>query len=141
MIKKNVEEKWIRWNPIITNKDLNGNYYIEEINDNCNLFNVTLEHEKTKEKISILFANLILASRHIDESLAPALFTKLSDKYGDEFYAQWAFFKVENSELLEWLSNYSGGLLNEYKPLHFVIKGVETILDIVATYEPEVKII
>ena len=137
--KRSFEENWTRWKPDIPNLDLNGNYYIEAIDDNCNFFRVALEQEDTKKKIEIIFPNLILASRHVDESLRSLLFTELSEKYGDEFYAQWAFFKVENSDLLQWLVDDSGGLSKEYKPIHFVIKGVETVLDIIATYDPELK--
>jgi len=82
-----------------------------------------------------------IASRCVDEGVGFALFTNLSAKYGQQFYSAWPFFKVKNSDFLNWLSIRSGGVSDNYGLTHFVIKGANTILDVVASYEPEFKVL
>ena len=131
-------EIWSRWQP--NTAVLDGNYHITKVDDNNKNFKIMLQHEHTMQQVEIIFADLVLASRHVDEGLRFILFSELSTKYGDDFYAQWAFFKVTNSEFLEWLSVYSGTVSDQLNLTHFVIKGTDSLLDIVASYEPEIKI-
>ena len=133
------KENWSKWEPQILG--LGGNYDIIEIQYNPSFFKILLEHETSLQKVEVIFHDSVLASRHVNESLRFILFAELSKKYGDIFYAQWAFFKVTDSDLLNWLSVYSGGVSDNYKLINFVIKGLDTVLDIVASCEPEIRMI
>jgi hypothetical protein len=48
-------------------------------------------------------------------------------------------FKVANSEYLEWISNQSYGIAETEKLTHFSIIAVDSIIDIIAAYEPKIE--
>ena len=135
----NNNEIWHRWEPI--KADLNGNYYIDLVEQSHNGFRILLEQEDTAQKIEILFTGLVLAYRGTEEGVRFHLFTLLSEEYGTEFYAQWTFFKVENSSYIKWVSGECYGVVDNLEPMHFVIMGLDLVLDIVASYEPQVTIL
>jgi hypothetical protein len=62
----------------------------------------------------------------------------LTEKYGREFYKNWSFFKVTNSEYVKWLSEKSCAYADEFSFTHFSIVGSDEIIDVLARYEPTV---
>ena len=65
----------------------------------------------------------------------------MSQKYGSDFYNNWSFFKVQNSEYLQWLANKSHGWSDSFSFTHFCILSGDEMIDIVTNYEPEIKVI
>jgi hypothetical protein len=63
----------------------------------------------------------------------------IDEKYGTEFYSQWTLFKVTNSEYLEWISNQSFDIAESENLTHFAIVVVDSIIDIIAAYEPKIE--
>lgn len=132
-------EIWSRWDPGI--EGITGNYYVTSTSDDENGFIVILEQEGTSQRIEVLFSDSVSALRLADEGVVFMLFDELYAKYGDDFYTQWTFFKVENSDCLQWLSSRTAGFSERYNLKHFVIMGLDKVLDIVASYEPKIRIL
>lgn len=132
-------EEWIRWEPI---KGLLGKYYIDSfgMSEEWDLVIQLSDHNNSK-KIEIRFNGCIDAYRYTNDSFVFKVPSDLSKKYGDEFYANWSFFKITNSEYLQWLSEKSYEYSQDFPFRHFCIIGGDEIIDILARYEPEVKII
>lgn len=135
----NNNEIWHRWEPI--KSGLSGNYYIDYIENGGHGFKVLLAQEKTEHKVEILFQHWVYAHRSTEEGMRTVLFHKLSEKYGDDFYIKWSFFKVENSSYIKWISDECYGVIDRLEMNHFVIMGMDEILDIIVGYEPQVTIL
>ncbi len=131
-------EEWTRWEPI---NGLSGKYYLDYFSWSEKGFIVELISERKKERIQILFDEYIDAYRYTNESFYFKLAGDLSDKYGDDFYGNWSFFKVTNSEYLKWLSEKSCTLSDQMHFVHFCILGGDEVIDIINNDEPKVKII
>ncbi len=129
-------EEWIRWEPI---KDLSGKYYIDSLAISERGLIIQLsDHDKVK-KIEILFDSAIDGYRYTNESFCFKIFGDLSQKYGTEFYKDFSFFKITNSEYLKWLSEKSRTWSDQFPFVHFCILGGDEVIDVLARYEPEVR--
>jgi hypothetical protein len=62
---------------------------------------------------------------------------KNSDKY---FFRNWFLFQVENSKLSRWAAEESCGFYEEEELKHFCIVTSEELIDILASFDPTVKI-
>lgn len=128
-------EKWTRWEPT---SRLSGKYYLETV--------VWLEKgliiklSQGDQKIELLFDGYIDAFRSTNESFYFKTFSDLSKQYGDEFYADWSFFKIANSEYLKWLSEKSCTWSDQFPFIHFCILGGDQIVEILVQYEPIVTV-
>lgn len=96
---------------------------------------------KGEQKIEILFDGYIDAFRYTNESFCFKIFGDLSKQYGDDFYKDWSFFKVTNSEYLKWLSEKSHTWSDRFPFIHFCIFGGNEVIDILAQYEPKIRFI
>jgi hypothetical protein len=133
-----MNEKWKRWMPL--NEDIiSGNYYIEEIIYNDIGLIITMESEHQKQKIKITFKDSIWSYRTTDESYCWKIFSRLSKEYPYKLYAEWDFFKITNSNYLEWITDSSGEFHDDINVTHFFIKGLELAIDIIDTEEPKVE--
>jgi hypothetical protein len=131
-------ENWSRWEPDLSN--LATNYYIANACYSYDGFKVILEEEGGNQKVEVLFYG-ISSVRITDEGRRLKLYESLISKYGLDFYRNWTFFKVEQSDYLQWLSAQSYEISDICKVKHFVLLGAESVLDVVTTCEPEVKIL
>lgn len=135
--EKNMQEKWTQWRPL---SNLSDRYYIESISDNFKEgFKIILAdaHEKTRN-VLIHFPHSVNAYRRTDETFTLLTIGYLDKVYGGSFYANWTFFKAENSEYLKWLSEQSHTISDSYKIMHYALITDEEIIDIACTYEPTV---
>lgn len=131
-------EEWTRWEPI---NGLSGKYSINSLTIAEDKLIIQLsDHDKVK-KIEIVFDNGIDGYRYTYESFCFKIFGDLSQKHGIEFYKNWSFFKVTNSEYLQWLSEKSRTWSDQFTFIHFCIFGNDEVVDILARYEPIIKII
>ena len=133
-----MQESWAHWMPL---ENLSKKYYIESITNNREGFTVLLADAiGESEKIKIVFENGVNAFRNTDETFKLSTISWLDEKYGGKFYAEWTFFRVENSEYLKFLCEQSGGISDFYDVKQYSIITDEEILDIAATYEPVVTL-
>ena len=130
-------EKWSRWEPIT---NLARKYYIDSVSEDRTGFKIVLSSsENENQKIKIVFKNSVEAYKKTDETLRHRIVCELSDNYGDEFYVNWTFFKVTNSNYLAWLSEQSYTISDTRHLTHFTILAVDSILDIVNVEEPQIE--
>ena len=132
-------EQWIRWEPI---SDSSGKYYVESISDNIKEFKILLAHCKDKKKrVRIIFDCFIYSYRSTDEGCRLNTIVNVDKQYGAKFYAEWTFFKVINSSYVLWLSEQSGGIAEPESLTHFSLFAMDSIVDVIAEYEPIVELI
>ncbi len=131
--------QWIQWKPI---PGLANKYNIVEISDNVKNFIIFLsESGNEKNKLKLIYEVSVDAYRSTEESFRDATMLQLKQKYGGEFYWNWTFFKIQNSEYLQWLAKESLGIVDPHTYTHFSLIATNSIVDIVTTYEPKVEII
>lgn len=131
-----MKEKWIKWEPM---GNLAHNYYVESITESLDGLRLVLfDSEKPADKILIRFAKSVDSFRRTTETFTYLTIDTLAEIYGTDFYEKWAFFKVENSEYLKWMSEQSYGISEERDFTHFCFLAVDSIVDVIANYEPEV---
>ncbi|WP_068786946.1 hypothetical protein [Paenibacillus phocaensis] len=132
-----MEESWGIWE---VGNDVTSKYYVESINDTIEGFRILLSDANDEfKKVEILFEDSVHAYRSTDESFRQSTINKLDEQYGTEFYKDRTFFKVTNSEYIQWLSLQSFGIADSEQVHHFSILAVDSIVDIIAAYEPKVS--
>lgn len=131
-------EVWERWNPL---EGIAGKYDVDYILDGKNGFIIRLYSDKDTKKIDILFEHYADAYKHTNESFWFKTCGDLSAKYGGDFYADWAFFKVKNSEYLAWLSEKSATWSDQFPFMHFCMMGTDSVVEVLARYEPTVTFV
>lgn len=134
-----METEWIRWEPI---DGLSGKYSVDSlIMGNDGLIIQLSSVNKDMKKVEIQFEYAIDAYRYTNDSFCFNTCANLAEKYGREFHSNWTFFKVEDSEYLQWLSEKSSTYAGEFSFTHFCIIGSDEMIDILARYEPTVKFV
>lgn len=130
-----MKEKWNRWEPI---KGLSKNYYCESLIDTPDDgFQIRL-FDNNNKKLQISFPDSVEAYRSTDENFIYETLEYLETHYGKEFYENWTFFKVKNSEYLEWIKKQSGGIFEIYQLEHYCIWTVNCRIDIINNYDPKI---
>ena len=134
--KEIMQEQWIKWEPI---HNLAQKYDIDSVSETTDCLNIVLSEEKNSEKkVQIIFESSVICYRKTDETFALQKISELNAKYGKEFYARWTFFKVYDSEYLQWFGQQSYNLSEAYELQHFSIVTPDLIFDIVTPQEPKV---
>lgn len=137
--KHKIEEEWTRWEPIV---GLANKYDVEFIFDGAKGLTIRLyQDSQFEKKVDIIFEHYADAYRHTNESFRIDVMHTLTQKYGREFYGEWTFFKVKKSEYLQWLSEESADYSDKFPFVHFCLMGTDSIIDIIARYEPVVRFV
>jgi len=132
-----MEEKWTRWEPA---SNLAQKYYIHSISDTIDGFFIKLfEENNKKKKIKITFEDSVNSYRNTNESYRLKTIDHLDTYNADK--RCWTFFKVNNSSYLQWFLEESYGIYDDFPFIHFSFVGVESILDVIAKYEPKIELI
>lgn len=135
----NTQEQWVQWQPA---SNLGHKYYIDSIIDSREGFRIILsEAENESNKIYVTFKNSVDAYRSTDESYRLKIMDDLGKKYGKDFYTGWTFFKVTNSEYINWLSAQSCGWSDELSFVHYSFVAADSIVDVVTNYEPDIEFV
>lgn len=136
-----MQEHWTQWKPI-SDRFLKW-YYTESISDNENGLKIILfdAENPSDKRILIHFTKGVDAYRITNESFTNEIINFVDDKYGVDFYVDWPFFKIEDSEYLEWLNKKSSGISEPYKFTHYCIFTSDALLDILSYDEPIVTLI
>ncbi len=124
-----------KWEPI---PGLDNNYCIESVIDNEDGFKITLlSYPEKKHTVIVMFRYSVRSYRVInDPNLEPLKDTQFSDKS-----TTWCFFKLINSEYLQWAASRSDGLSDAFEVIHFAIYAKEKTIEVLEAAEPHVKII
>lgn len=130
------DEKWSKWLPIA---EIEGRYDIHKILYNHDNFRLILK--KQHHLLEITFPQTIAAIRIANESVIFKLYDCLFTKYGKDFYTDWSFFKVENSDCLKWLSSGTYGASELYDLTHYAISDLDQVIDVVTHQAPTIKMI
>jgi hypothetical protein len=132
-----LEEVWKRWE---VENDLISKYYIESVTDNIEGLRIVLSDATDEsKKVEILFEDSVHVYRSTDESFRQSTINKLDEHYGAEFYRNRTFFIVTNSEYIQWLSLQSYGISDSEPVYHFSILAVDSVVDVIAAYEPKIS--
>lgn len=131
-------ERWEQWVPV---KNLKGKYEILDISDDiAQDFKVILIEEVNKEnQIQLLFEYSVDIYRITRLNFKQKTLSKLSKEYGFDFYRQWTFFKVYDSEYLKWLSIESDTVTESIDFTHYCIISPKYMIDIISGYEPKIN--
>lgn len=130
----NMSEQWTRWEPI---EGLLSTYDIDAVFDTSEGLKVILEC--SQKKVAVFFKNGAASYIKTDETLRYKKIIELSEKYDGNFYANWTFFKVKNSEYLKWLEEQSCTISQGYDLQHFCFMTDDSILDVATSGEPIVE--
>lgn len=134
-----MDENWQRWE---IGSELSSKYYIDSISDRVDGFRILLSDANDEsKKVEVLFEDSVHAYRSTDESYRQSTINNLDERYGTEFYGDYTFFKVSNSEYIHWLSLHSYGIAESEPLYHFSFLAVDSVLDVIATYEPKIFIL
>lgn len=125
------------WKPL---ENLPAKCWIDTINVKAGQLTILLSNEEETRTISLKFNNNFYMYKVAEENCTIKLLYTLIAKYGDPFVYDSAFYLIHNSSYVEWLVQQSNGLLQADNLHHYCIFGVDSVLDVIASQEPEVKI-
>lgn len=130
-------EKWIKWEPIT---NLSDTYYIDSIIDNCDGFKIILSESKNEHnKLTVTFESSVDFYSKTDETFVGSIINELNQSYGTKFYSEWTFFKRIDSDYIKQLSKQSSGIADSRGLIHFSFIAADSLLDVIASYEPKVE--
>ncbi len=132
-------EQWSKWEPTY---GLSKKYYIDAIIDDIRGFKIKLTSRDYEDhKVTINFPESVWMYRSTEEGLRLLTLEQLAQQYGASFYTDWSFFKIKDSQYLNWIYQESYQTITNNKPLiHFCLVAMNDILDVVADYEPKITI-
>lgn len=131
-------ETWMHWDPI---PGLAKKYDIDAILDTFDDLTIILSEYNSENKVRIVIDGTSRAYRQSDETYRCNLISQLDKKYGGDFYGNRTFFRVTDSEYLQWLSEQSSIISDHYGVQHYSILGINWVLDIAIPFEPKVEFI
>jgi hypothetical protein len=134
-------EKWSVWKPITgIDKLLTTTYLKCLIRDNDVLL-LSFEIEEQGKLINVSFNGYIHSYRSTDEGNRLKMLSEISDRYGEQFIKDWRFFKVDDSEYINWLNEQNFGVYVGMEILHFVFITNTDVIEVLSGYYPEVRIV
>ncbi len=130
-------ESWERWEPI---PNLARCHDVEKVVESFQNFSLEIIELETDQNNKILldFGKTVQAYRNVYETFRVMLFTKLRNKYGTDFYANWTFFKVQDSEYIKWIEQRSNTSCSSIKLSHFSFLFNDSVVDVIASQEPKI---
>ena len=129
-------EKWAKWEPI---EGIPTKMFIEKLVDDKNGTLLVFKSEDENVTIQVLFEDSILSLRSTDEGRRLKTINLLDEKYGTDFYTKWTFFKVTNSDYVEWFNQETYDMYAAYNIGHYVFLTPDDVVEILSTYEPNVS--
>lgn len=130
-------EKWNKWIPL---ENLQPKYNVDSILDSFDGLKIILSDTKdSSKKVIFNFDGLIDSYRSSDEGFSLRKLNELEKFYGNDFYKNWTFFTVENSEYIKWLSNESYGVYDSIPKQHYSFLASNVVIDIISLEEPKVN--
>jgi len=133
---KDMLEKWVKWNPIDIPK---GDYIVTDFAQNSEGVKIILDNEK--DAIQIFFDGVPSIIRIAVEGIRMRTCREALDRYQDDlFFRNHFLFTIENSQLSKWVEEESCGFTEAENLMHYCIVTAAEVIDIIATFEPEVTV-
>lgn len=126
-------ENWNKWQPFTNNL---GKMYIEKVITSDNETEVILSSELENNVYKFFFNGEILSIRSSDEGKRIKLFNKLDQIYGLNFFKDWTFFTIKDSEYIKWFNKETYNIYSHYNIMHYVFMGSNNIVEILSTFSP-----
>ena len=136
-IQNITHEEWMWWKPL---ENLPAQCWIDTIDIKAGQLIILVSDDKETCTISLKFNNNFHMYKITEENCTLELLDDIIVKYGKPFVYDSAFYLIHNSSYVEWLVQQSKGWLQADKLYHYCIFGVDSVLDVIASQEPEVKI-
>lgn len=130
-------ENWNKWQPFTNNL---GKMYIEKVIISDNATEVILSNELENNVYKFFFNGEILSIRSSDEGKRIKLFNKLDQIYGLNFFKDWTFFTIKDSEYIKWFNKETYNIYSHYNIIHYVFMGSNNIVEILSTFSPTICI-
>lgn len=116
-----------------------GQFIVTSFVQNLDGTRILLDNEQIS--VEVFFDGVPILVRNGIENLRMRTWSEVQLKYQDKFIFRNSFlFEVKNSKLVQWSIEESCGFYDERQLRHYCIVTSEEVLDIVATFEPIVKI-
>ncbi len=133
------QEQWTTWKPL---ENLPTKCWVDIVNVTPDHLIILLNNEDEKENctISLKFTNNFSMYKVTDEMCTINLLYEIIYAYGKPFVYGSAFFLINNSSYIEWLVEKSNGSLQADTLHHYCIFGVNRVVDVISSEEPEVII-
>lgn len=131
-----MQEKWLRWNP--TNIP-EGDYIVTGVIQNVEGSKIIVENDS--KRIIVFFDGITPLVRTSIEGIRMRTWGEVQKKYNNKFFFQnWFLYRIENSQLSNWVSEESCGVYDSSELLHYCIVTSEDLIDIISTFEPKLYI-
>lgn len=134
------QEKWTQWKPL---EGLANEYDIISITLAGKEFKILLgDARDDSPDVRISYNDYFISEfRSTSETFRLSTISYLDKKYGGDFYSEWSFFKIEDSQYLKWLSEQSYGISDDCRLTHFCILTDDDFFDFIASKEPKVEFV
>lgn len=129
-------EEWTKWEPL---EGISSKMHIEKLVDDKNGTVLLFKHENENITLKVVFEHSTLSLRSTDEGRRLKTINFLDEKYGTEFYTKWTFFRVNNSNYVEWFNQETYNMYDAYNIVHYVFLTPDDVIEILSTYEPIVS--
>lgn len=133
-------EEWSKWKPEKL-EVLPAATYLKRLTRDDDILLISFETEEEGKLVNVTFNKFVFSYRSTDEGNRLKLLVDLNIKYGEDFYKDWRFFKIKNSPYIRWLHEENCGIYREEEIYHFVFITNMELIEVLATYDPEVKIV
>jgi hypothetical protein len=131
-----MKEVWEKWIPI---DNLLDKYYIDCVEDSRkNGFMIRLSSEDEKSNLTMCWDGVVESYRCSEESVLSDLYSNTELNSNTEL-TTWTFFKIKNSEYLDWIHKKSMGIYDTVPLQHFGIIGANSVIDVISQIVPIVK--
>ena len=131
------------WKPVsdsLSTENLKGKFYIRSTSFDCDGFKIVLNKDTVPQKaILINFSGAAYSYRITEKTLSLHLLKAHAIVKKEEQSSAWAFFKLENSEYLKWVSHQSDKISEDLKLAHYAIWTEDWVIEILSSAEPKVE--
>jgi hypothetical protein len=132
------QDQWIPWSPL---NDIQGKYHLNAISYQNSILEITLEIslDGNTSRLIIQFAQDIIAYTCSPDLFRSRTINELEIVYGTAFYGRSTFFKVINSSYIDMIKLTSAMTDDATNLHHFVLITADNVIDVVASYEPNIQ--
>lgn len=132
-----MQEDWIA----LTQYNIsNGQFIVTSFVQDLEGTKIILDDETVT--VEVFFDGIPVLVRNAVENIRMRTWSEVQLKYQDKFIFRNAFFfEVKNSKLAEWVVEESCEFYDVGQLTHYCIVTVEEVIDVLATFEPLVKVI
>ncbi|MCC8027700.1 MAG: hypothetical protein LIP16_20640 [Clostridium sp.] len=132
-----MQEEWVS----INNYNIpEGQFIVTSFVQNAEGTEIVLDDERIT--VEVFFDGIPVLVRNAVENIRMRTWSEVQIKYQDKFiFRNTFFFEVKNSKLVQWSIEESCGFYDRSQLRHYCIVTGEEVIDVVATFEPTVKVI